>query len=356
MNKTAKHVALLTLLSSVATAQAAPRPPGGVTPSPAPLPGTQLKIITPTQTCNTGPVPQVVLQTRAVYVGLQWTPVAGATQYQINRAVPGQSPTRISPAGFGGVAFWDAVPDTRYAYQYSVTAVQANGCYGSTSVMAPGPFTNPNTNWVHAVRTAPATVNLSWHEVPGAVGYRLYGGSFPNGGLLVSGESFVEGTFPASAGTPSTVPAAAGGWDLQLTSPAPNLGPGSYSFNVFAVYPGNFADYAHPASASVPGLPPSISDASPPIVLLQPTTPVLATITGQNFVDVQRVLFCIPPAGTGSATNIRTPAFTVVSATTITANVECGGAGGYVQVITAWGQVTSPYTILNYTKLPIIGQ
>ena len=97
----------------------------------------------------------------------------------------------------------------------------ADGTWGTSPAVAfvSPPPKNP-TNFT-AKHTGDGNVDFQWTPVDGAVQYRLDGPGFPDSGFVT-----------AAPGTIPKIPAGANSWKLT------------------ALYAGNFADYANPATAS----------------------------------------------------------------------------------------------------------
>ena len=234
-------ISLVLLFCCGVQAQPIPRPSDKLDPFPRPQ-----------TTCNSGPVPNVRFETKATYVHLDWDPVPGAASYIVHRVAlsePNATPVRVAPTGYSNTEFWDAVPDPRPSYQYSVTEIQTNGCYGYVTVTAHGPFATPNPSSSVGKRLSPTLGEITWLPIFGAYQYRVYGPGLPNTGLVLGNSTFVPGPTPAPSfdfgGDLSFV---AGHLVLQIATPST----AEFTYNIFAVYPGNFADYYHPATAVVP--------------------------------------------------------------------------------------------------------
>ena len=244
---------LLLLLSSVGIhAQPAPVPGGIEIPRPLP-PGGLERPPAPRPACHTGPTPTIRFETKATYVHLTWDPVPGASSYLVHRvdlSRPGGTPVRVAPVGYTNTDFWDAVPDPRFSYQYAVTEMQSDGCYGYATVTIQGPFPTPNPPSSGGRRPSSTTAQITWQPTFGAYQYRIYGPGFPNTGLLLEDSTFAPGSMPSPrflfAGDLTLVD---GKFALRIANPPVS----ELTYNVFAVYPANVADYDHPTRIVVPG-------------------------------------------------------------------------------------------------------
>jgi hypothetical protein len=353
MNKWIRPIAAgLTALALCAALYAAPqdrpriqRPPLG-----------ELPTYTLRPPCTTGPAPQVQAKVQNVYVQLAWPAVPGATTYWVGRNVPARSGTgtNLTPAPFQATEFWDAVPDIREAYQYTVTAVQADGCTGYTAVSVPGPFPTPNP-YGSATHPDPTQVVLTWAEQFGATGYRIDGPGIPNTGLYLDGTKFELGKKPQRIGVPSAT------WDTQyeLSATLPGQGPQGAWYSIVALYP-EAADYSNPRRIFVPRVKPVITGISPSSGTLGQT---VVTITGQYLTapgDAQQptVWFGTSQKGRDNTYNGTVAILKSVSPTAIAA---VANASGYVQVetdlaggggITPSGKAVSPTPFLGFNAPP----
>lgn len=283
MNRWFRSIAIVlgALLLSGALHAAPPPPPDAATKRPKfqrPPPEAPTYTISPL--CTTGPAPQVQVKVQNVYAQLTWSPVPGATSYQVGRSVPARSGTGVAltAAPFVATEYWDAVPDTRDAYQYNVTAVQADGCMGMTTVAVPGPFATPNPRSQMGSHPSPTQIVLTWTEQFGATSYRIDGPGIPNTGLYLNGTTFQPGKKPAMIGVPKQV-----GINTEYELSTTVAGPGVQFalYTVSAQYP-NAGDYSNPGKLWVPRVKPIITGISPSSGTLGQT---LVTITGQYLTD-----------------------------------------------------------------------
>lgn len=302
-------------------------------------------------TCNTGPAPHVSLEIVATYVGIKWDAVPGATHYELRRNSSSLTSAQVNPyAPTPHFEFWDVVPDPRYSVQYTVAAVQGNNCFGATAVTAAAPFKLPNPDRVAFSRTSAKSGIIYWHEMPGALAYRIDGGTLPNTGAMVPGARVgVPGTFPSPGGQPYAFPNGLQGSALSFQ--VSDLKTTVYNyFTIVALYPGNFADYTAKTSVQIPTLPgplcTGISPTSGP-----PGTTVM--ITGKNFAYGGPVAFWA--AGGGAAVNVP---FSVITSTLIKAvpsvsarniTVHVGDAQadcpGSFQIVQSSSNVAVPYVV-----------
>jgi hypothetical protein len=230
--------------------------------------------------CNTaGPAPQVSPATiLAIYVHLSWSPVPGAVAYyldRVNTSLPNQSPVSLSSTlSHGSYEYWDAVPDPRYTYQYSITAMQANGCYGTTRVTVPKTaFTTPNPQyafgrrlWSQTGATNLTDGRLIWSGVFGATAYRIDGPDMGPYGTYVSAGTYIQGKMPTPG--PFGMPLNGQNTDTYyyqnsqilscptctISYPLTNLGTDEHDYKITAIYYRNFADYQHQTAATIPAL------------------------------------------------------------------------------------------------------
>ncbi len=208
------------------------------------------RILLDKQVVTPGPAPQVSARAIATYVQLSWVAVPGTREYIVRRSEPNSGSNRISSPGYLRADFLDAVPDPRYDYQYTVSAVQTDGRVGNTSVLVRAPFATPNPTDLSAARMANGDVVLSWPLTQGAVSYRLDGGNFPNTGFAVAGQTYT----PSVGWTADPVTLPSPDRTRRLRTVVQGLGPNAYDFRIVAIYPGNFADYAHPATTRLSSL------------------------------------------------------------------------------------------------------
>jgi hypothetical protein len=344
--------AMLSALTLCGALHAAPqdrsriqRPPLGELPTPTLRPP-----------CTTGPAPQVQAKVHNVYVELTWPAVPGATTYWIGRDVPARSGsgTNLTPTPFQATEFWDAVPDIREAYRYTVTAVQPDGCTGRTAVAVPGPFPTPNPVG-SGTHPSPTQVVLTWAEQFGATGYRIDGPGIPITGLYLDGTTFELGKKPPMIG----VPAAWSTTQYAASATLPGQDAQGAWYSIVALYP-QAADYSNPRKIWVPRVKPVITGISPSSGTLGQT---VVTITGQYLTapgDAQNptVWFGTSPQGIDSTYNGSVAILKTVSPTVITA---VANASGYVQVsaylaggggITPSGVGVSPTPFLGFNAPP----
>src|SRR5262249_31612530 len=182
-----------------------------------------------------------------------------------------------------------------------VAAYQANNCFGVTTVTAAAPFKLPNPDLVAFSRTQAKSGIIYWHEMPGALAYRIDVGTLPNTGTTVPGAHVGQpDTFPTPGGQPYVFPNHVQGSALSfpvsdLKTTVPNY------FTVVALYPGNFADYTTKTSIQVPTLPgPACTGISPNSG--PPGTTVM--ITGRNFAYGGPVTFWSPGPNGGTTVNV----------------------------------------------------
>jgi PASTA domain-containing protein len=319
------------LLLGGALHAAPPPPPGGattrpkLTPPPAPAPTFRL------QPGCAGPAPQVQVSTHAVYVQLTWSSVPGSRTYWVGRSVPSRSGSgvKLTTDNFLQTEYWDAVPDPRDTYQYTVTAVDPNGCTGSTSVAVAGPFATPNPKSLGSGRPDAMQVVLIFSEQFGAISYRIDGPGIPITGQYINGTTFVPGKKPTYIGTPRQTSGTTV-YDMSVT--VASAGVGAATYTVSAQYPGA-SDYANPAKIWVPRVMPIITSISPSGGTLGQT---LVKITGKYLsdpgdVEPPVVRFGVPQGGATPTNPGKQVPTKSVSPTEITAY---GAASGYVQVTT----------------------
>jgi fibronectin type 3 domain-containing protein len=116
---------------------------------------------------------------------LTWETVSGATGYSIYRAVlssdPPSTPTYYVSGGNTN-SYTDASLTTGSLYRYWITAVNSAG-ESDQRYLGSGVPTTPSTNTLNAPTGVMTTVlssssiRVSWNEVSGATGYRVYYGS-----------------------------------------------------------------------------------------------------------------------------------------------------------------------------------
>jgi hypothetical protein len=182
-------------------------------------PGTTLRPIGPN-----GPPPSgLAVGGTPLVARLTWAAGSGVMSYALYRADgPSATPVLRTPQGFTATTLTDTVPDPRITYQYRLVANYADGTYGEAvaSYVSP-PLANPASLSVQPL--APGAFKLSWPAAPGADRYRVDGAGIPNTGY--------------------TVP--------TLSTNVINVPPGPQSWQVVALYPGNFADYTNPTRSSL---------------------------------------------------------------------------------------------------------
>jgi hypothetical protein len=352
MNRWVRPIAaVLSAFALCAAQQAAPQDRSRIQRPPLrELPANTLRPV-----CS-GPAPQVQAKIHNVYVQLTWPAVAGATAYLIGRSVPARSGTgtTLTPGPFTATEFWDAVPDIREAYQYNVTAGQADGCTGSTAVAVPGPFRTPNP-YGSGTHPNPTQIVLNWAEQFGAIGYRIDGPGIPITGLYLEGTKFELGKKPQRIGAPSAI------WDTQyeLSATLPGQDVQGAWYSIVALYP-EAADYSNPRRIFVPRVQPVITSISPSSGTLAQTE---VTITGQYLTapgDAQQptVWFGTSQKGRDSTYNGTVAILKAVSPTVIRA---VANASGYVQVetylagsggISPSGKAVSPTPFLGFNAPP----
>jgi hypothetical protein len=190
--------------------------------------GAALIAVTPT-----GPPPQIVSITGLPLVAqIRWKGEGDITTYELYRSAGSETPAKVWSdvyyADFAAeyVDVRDVVPDYRPGYLYRVVARYSNGTWGeATTTFVSPPLTNPTG--FRAAQTLPSdVVTLQWDPTPGAVQYRIDGS-----GLDVNGKYVAETTVTISPIT------SGGSWQLA------------------AIYPGNYADYAKRPVATVIPLP-----------------------------------------------------------------------------------------------------
>ncbi len=314
--------AMLSALVLAGALHAAPPPPGGgmdqlrnplrqrPLPEPPPLPQYTL-----TAPCTTGPAPELRTELIAVYFHVGWAKVPGATQYVIARYTPVEKrPVVITPAGFNPapspylLEYWDHPSEARVPNQYTVTAIQADGCTGSATVTV-GPFTAPNPPTLSATRVTATSAKLVWPQMRGATFYRVDGPGIANTGVYLKAETYTPGQMPMLI-APLDVGSA--GQNLTKTFA---VGLAGGEFHVTAIYP-DTADYSTPARAIVPALAQcGISHISP--TSGTSTTPI--TITGHDFNFASNLWFVAPNKDYGMPFTVNSP--TTITATTLVSGV-----------------------------------
>jgi fibronectin type 3 domain-containing protein len=143
-------------------------PPGGEGAITAPVAATTPSVAPSGLTAVADNTPQIVLN---------WTGSAGATSYNIKRAV-GAGP--FSQYGTSGVTSFTDVGGTvanNQAYSYEVTAVNAGLIESlvSNQQTATTPPAAPSITF--GVTNTPAKATISWTSVPGATSYSIYRGA-----------------------------------------------------------------------------------------------------------------------------------------------------------------------------------
>ena len=113
---------------------------------------------------------------------LSWDPVAGATGYQVKRAVSGT--TNWTPVTSQPIAATkysgDVLPDPRVSYTYQVIALLAAGTSGAATRTYQPPLPADPTEF-SAVQTGENEVELSWRDAPGVGKYLISGAGAGNG-------------------------------------------------------------------------------------------------------------------------------------------------------------------------------
>jgi hypothetical protein len=334
------------LMLASALAAAPPPPAGSAVSAPNPQTGPAPARPVPqaiVPRCTSGPAPQVHVNIQSVYVQLTWPAVTGATSYGVSRIVQRTGAgTSLTPMAITGTEFWDAVPDIREAYQYTVTAIQSNGCTGSAAVPVSGPYALPNPQYGRGEHPSDTQVVLSWDEQFGAISYRIDGPGIPNTGLYLPGTTFVEGQKPPVAGKPWP------GHALNWLSATVNVqGVQASYYTISAQYP-NASDYAHPGSIGVPRTQPVITSISPSGGIIGQA---IVTITGRYLADpsdsCRGVAFGVPPTGsTPGHSGIYTSSIQLAAPTQFKA---VASASGYVEVSACevWPQ-GGPYSGRQY--------
>lgn len=333
-------VGTLWLLGSI---QAAPPPPGDPQLPPSKMPRERFPRPMPEEPppprlipriCNTGPAPQVTVEVKKVYVGLKWAAVANARTYSVWRKVAGSTatPDNLTTADpFVDTEYWDAVPDPRYNYDYTITAVQPDGCTGTATVTVNAPYELPHPGGTSGAHPTPNQIILNWMEQWGATGYRIDGPGIPNTGLYLPGTTFVQGKKPLYAGTPGS--GSYGGERIHNMSAAvAGQGVGRSEFRIFALYP-NAADYSRSNPIYVQRVPPIITSISPTSGTIGQT---VVTIRGQYLTDPgdsqthkTAVVFGVPAnqyASGGTTAQVRSRSPTEITAV--------ASASGLVRVVT----------------------
>ncbi|MBA3269000.1 MAG: hypothetical protein H0T71_00700 [Acidobacteria bacterium] len=132
--------------------------------------------------------PTVTWQQNSEGVRIEWTAVDRATHYEIQVAgtLSGQVQTAnryaqvtSPPAGTYTVAVRGLASGAAGPFSVPVTIVVGGGT-SSSGAGGCGALNAPNIN----VSTSGSTVNLTWDQVPGAIGYRVQVGSTPGGTQL----------------------------------------------------------------------------------------------------------------------------------------------------------------------------
>ena len=312
--------------------------PGG------PAPRLQTPIATaPIPQCGTAGTPavappQVGLNVVAVYAILTLPPNPNASQYTISRlmtSVPNQPAYVVSGLGFKGNEFWDAFPDVRYQYAYTVTMLAVQRCYVSTTVTVSPPYklTNPAEAY-GAVRYSETPATLSWYEALGAIAYRVDGPGLPNTGMIVPGETYIPGQHPNPVGTP-VAGLANPAWRIAVNVPDPGVAPNAAQFWVTAIYAGNNADYTNRSLATFGRVRPTIT--SIPASLLDVETLV---IKGNYLYDPSDsgapvVAFGVPKTGWDQQhTGVIKGTVTLKSPTEVDVALAPGTPSGYVSLLT----------------------
>jgi hypothetical protein len=158
-----------------------------------------------------------------IIASLVWDAMPNAVTYSVKRAVGTAVPVnRVTVGPDAEKALNDVIPDPRDTYIYTLVVTYADGTWGTS----PGvEFISPplkNPPGFTAKDRGLGNVEFQWQAVGGAVRYRLDGPGMPGTGFFATGTTT---SFPKT-------PAGANSWKLT------------------ALYQGNFADYANPATAS----------------------------------------------------------------------------------------------------------
>ncbi len=153
---------------------------------------------------------------------LRWNAAPNAASYAVLRVDgPSATPLLRTPSGFLAAAFRDTVPDPRITYSYRLTVTYSDGTWGEAQIAYTSPPpTNPTS--LTAKSLGRAAFALSWPAVAGATSYRVDGAAVPNTGFTVR----------------------------KTTTNVINVPPGPQSWQVVAIFPGNFADYNTPTKTS----------------------------------------------------------------------------------------------------------
>lgn len=158
-----------------------------------------------------------------IIASLIWDEMPNAVTYSLRRGVGGSVPVeRVTRPAAGEKGARDTIPDPRDTYLYSLFVTYADGSFNTSPTVAyvSAPLQNPSG--FTARHAGEGNVIFGWNPVPGAKSYRLDGPGFPS-----TGSSVADSTSATFA-----TPAGANSWKLT------------------ALYQGNFADYANPATAS----------------------------------------------------------------------------------------------------------
>jgi hypothetical protein len=112
---------------------------------------------------------------------VQWSPVSGATQYEVRRWVLGTSGpwTAVTPSPITATTSpVDVLPDFRVSYTYQVLAYQANGSFGAATVNYTPPQPADPTGFKASVFSV-TSVLLSWQAAPWVSEYLVSGPGIP---------------------------------------------------------------------------------------------------------------------------------------------------------------------------------
>jgi hypothetical protein len=151
-----------------------------------------------------------------------WDSMPNAVSYSLRRAVGTDAPVeRLSIRQSAKKSAQDIIPDPRATYRYTLVVTYADGGANTSPTLefVSPPVKNPTGFTVKD--KGEGNVEFLWTALDGAVQYRLDGPGFPDSGTVV----------PYGMVIPK-IPAGANTWKLT------------------ALYEGNFADYANPATAT----------------------------------------------------------------------------------------------------------
>jgi alpha-galactosidase len=116
-------------------------------------------------------------------VQMSWSPVAGASSYNLARAL-GSTPFTVIAAGLAGTNYTDLTVTNGTTYYYVVTANNACGSSGQSAFVAGTPNLPPRSPFGLTAITGGKQVVLNWNTVAGAGGYNVKratasGGPYP---------------------------------------------------------------------------------------------------------------------------------------------------------------------------------